>query len=168
MVFYVLLLCFLVRWAACGNTPQLQWDPDTVEDCRAWYDNDGTESCEDTRKFYGITPEEFHAWNPSVGVDCKNWSNWQSYCIITQEKIDALPATTTISTTVLSTTTGVATSLVPSSTASDELRSGTSTTATQSTNGVQSSTSSNTVVQTGAAARKSCFIANVAHKVNLF
>ncbi|KAK7189949.1 WSC domain protein [Paraphaeosphaeria sporulosa] len=118
MIFNVLLLVTLVRYAVCGNAPLLQWDPDTVEDCVGWYDNDGTDTCEHVRKIHGVTPEEFHAWNPSVGLDC-NWQYWQSYCIITQEKIDALPKTT--STIIAPTTTSATASLAPSPTAWDEL-----------------------------------------------
>jgi hypothetical protein len=87
MLHYLFVLGFLARYVACGTTPLLQWDPDTVADCVGWYDNAETFSCEDIRKLYGITPEEFHSWIPSVGLDCEPWS-FQSYCIITQEKID--------------------------------------------------------------------------------
>jgi hypothetical protein len=112
MLHYLFVLGFLARYVACGTTPLLQWDPDTVADCVGWYDNAETFSCEDIRKLYGITPEEFHSWIPSVGLDCEPWS-FQSYCIITQEKIDALPNTTT-SATITPTTTSLAVSLAPS------------------------------------------------------
>jgi hypothetical protein len=62
-----------------------------------------------------VTPEEFHRWNPSVGLDCQPWQ-WQSYCIITQEKLDKLP-TTTASSSKVSTSTTTVSSLAPSPTA---------------------------------------------------
>lgn len=68
-----LLLSFvaLVRLTTPSNTPQLQWDPATASDCVEWYDNGDGESCEAVRKYWGITPEDFHKWNPSVGLDCQ-------------------------------------------------------------------------------------------------
>jgi hypothetical protein len=108
----LLILGFLAHNAACRSTPLLQWDPDTVADCAGWYDNAKTLSCAEVRKLYGITPEDFHSWNPSVSLDCEPWS-FQSYCIITQGKIDALPNTTT-STTITPTTTSAAATLAPS------------------------------------------------------
>jgi hypothetical protein len=67
------------------------------------------------RNYFGITPEEFHKWNPSVGLDCKPW-DYQSYCIVTLEKLNKTATTTTPSTTIAITTTTVAT-LGPSPTA---------------------------------------------------
>ena len=117
MISCVLLLSFLVRHVTCGgNEPSLQWDPDTVADCMGWYDNDGSLSCEEALDLFGVTPEEFHVWNPSVGPNC-SWDDWQSYCIITQEKIDALPATTTIATAISPTTTSVIVIPIPDPTA---------------------------------------------------
>lgn len=115
MLHYLLVLGFLARYVACATTPLLQWDPDTVADCAGWYDNAETLSCEYIRKLYGITPEEFHSWNPSVSLDCEPWG-FQSYCIITQEKIDALPNTKT-SATITPTTISATVSLAPSPTA---------------------------------------------------
>ncbi|KAI0882844.1 uncharacterized protein GGS22DRAFT_195564 [Annulohypoxylon maeteangense] len=89
------LLAALQR--ACGTpTPTLQWDPDTAKDCVDWYNNSEGESCEDVRSLFGITPAEFHEWNPSVGLDCQPW-DYQSYCIVTLEKINNTITTTTSS-----------------------------------------------------------------------
>jgi hypothetical protein len=105
----------LARHATSTGLPLLQWDPDTVADCVEWYNNGENESCESVRKMFGITPEVFHEWNPSVDLDCKPW-NWQSYCIVTQQKLDQTKPTTSSSTTI-STTTSSSTSLGPSPTA---------------------------------------------------
>ncbi|EUC45686.1 hypothetical protein COCMIDRAFT_36583 [Bipolaris oryzae ATCC 44560] len=80
-----LLFTALAQRAVSTRTPLLQWDPDTV---------------------YDFTPAEFHEWNPSVGLDCKPW-RFQSYCTITQRKLDAWKPKTTssqVTTTTTSTT----------------------------------------------------------------
>lgn len=88
--------------------PELQWDPDTVKDCVGWFNNGGNDTCEYVRDLFGIKPQLFTKWNPSVGLDCKPW-NIQSYCIITQERVDEYdrthPTTSTSTTTPASTTT---------------------------------------------------------------
>ena len=103
----------LVRLVISARYPDLQWDPETVKDCVEWYDNGFGMSCEDTRKMFGISPELFHEWNPSVGLDCKPWT-FQSYCVLTQERLDNTPISTTSS--VASTTTTTAFTLAPSPT----------------------------------------------------
>jgi hypothetical protein len=79
------------------------------------YNNGDDESCESVRKLFGITPEVFHEWNPSVNLDCTPW-NFQSYCIVTQEKLDQTKPTTSSSTTSIATTTTSSTTLGPSPT----------------------------------------------------
>jgi hypothetical protein len=54
-------------------------------------------------------------WNPSVGLDCTPWS-WQSYCIVTQRRLDGVKPTTTSSSATISSTTSTV-SLAPSPTA---------------------------------------------------
>lgn len=51
-----------------------------------------------------VTPEKFHEWNPSVGLDCKPW-DLQSYCIVTQRRLDSDEPRINLSTVVLSSTT---------------------------------------------------------------
>ncbi|KAJ4302590.1 hypothetical protein N0V88_002740 [Collariella sp. IMI 366227] len=64
----------------------------------------------------GATPAEFSRWNPSVGLDCKPWYDWNSYCVITWTKVnETRSSTTTTTTTTRSTTT--APTLGPSPTA---------------------------------------------------
>lgn len=94
---FLLLLVALVRQGTSDTRPLLQWDPDTVADCVDWYDNYEGESCEYVREYFDITPEIFHKWNPSVGLDCTPWW-WQSYCIVTLEKLNQTAPTTTSST----------------------------------------------------------------------
>ncbi|KAF2730198.1 hypothetical protein EJ04DRAFT_389929, partial [Polyplosphaeria fusca] len=89
-------LFFLAGQVVSTAYPTLQWDPDTVKDCAEWYNNDEGKTCEYVRKYFGITPTEFHTWNPSVSLDCKPW-DWQSYCIITETKINATKPTTSSS-----------------------------------------------------------------------
>lgn len=63
-------------------------DPETANDCIEFYDNDGSESCEHVRDAFSITPEQFHDWNPSIGLDCKPWHNFVSYCIVTMRRLE--------------------------------------------------------------------------------
>ena len=117
---YFSILVFLAHYAAAGDQPELQWDPATVDDCAGWYDNGGDSTCEYIRKIFGISPEEFHSWNPSVGLDCKPW-DIQSYCIITQSKLDLLPSTTSSTKISTTTITSATSTLRPSPTAWEEI-----------------------------------------------
>jgi hypothetical protein len=85
----LILLAALTYHATADSEPLLQYDPATAPDCKGWYDNTA-DSCDYVRKLFNISPEEFHKWNPSVGLDCEGWAE-QSYCIITQEKMDTVP-----------------------------------------------------------------------------
>ncbi|KAG7283978.1 hypothetical protein NEMBOFW57_010336 [Staphylotrichum longicolle] len=109
------------RYVAADQYPLLQWDPATAKDCVDWYDNaDQGRSCEEVRNLFSITPEQFHEWNPSVGLDCTPWHDWQSYCIVTQRRLetDPPPAPTTSTTRVTTkTTTSSSSTLRPSPTA---------------------------------------------------
>lgn len=67
-------------WAG-GEAPNLQADPYTELPCVMWQDGD-EKTCEETRDYWNITPEQFTSWNPSVGLDCKPWSRQQSYCVV--------------------------------------------------------------------------------------
>ncbi|KAL6699836.1 hypothetical protein J3F84DRAFT_404790 [Trichoderma pleuroticola] len=107
----LLALAFVVRLCGAGPTPQMQWDPDTISSCMEWYDNDGRDTCEYIRHMFKISPEDFHTWNPSVGLDCKPW-NFQSYCILTKERWASFTSTRSVSmskTTSTSTSTSVST-----------------------------------------------------------
>ncbi|KAL6803002.1 hypothetical protein GGI42DRAFT_359895 [Trichoderma sp. SZMC 28013] len=118
----LLALAFVVRLCGAGPTPQLQWDPDTISSCMDWVDNVGKETCEYVRDMFGISPQDFHTWNPFVGLDCKPW-NIQSYCILTREKWASFTSTRSVSmskTTSTSTSTSVSTH-VPSPTAWEAL-----------------------------------------------
>ena len=113
---YFLILVQLASHVIASDKPDMQTDPDTVKDCAGWYNNTGDRSCEYVRDFFGITPDEFHEWNPSVGLDCKPFRESQSYCIITQRKVLAFTSTTT-TTIQPSTTSESVSSLGPSPTA---------------------------------------------------
>ena len=98
-----------VRDCAGSQTPEMQWDPDTVSSCIEWYNNYQGESCEYVRDYWKITPEQFTAWNPSVNLDCKPW-RWQSYCIDTKERQGQFTSTATVvSTSTITTSTTTAT-----------------------------------------------------------
>ncbi|KAH7389745.1 WSC domain-containing protein [Phaeosphaeria sp. MPI-PUGE-AT-0046c] len=109
------VFCFTLIFGCviCTRQPLLQWDPDTVEDCVEWYNNGESETCEYVRNYFSITPAQFHEWNPSIGLDCKPWE-YQSYCIVTQRRLDNF-TTTSAPTTPASTT--VVSSALPSPTA---------------------------------------------------
>ncbi|KAJ8130535.1 hypothetical protein O1611_g3097 [Lasiodiplodia mahajangana] len=103
----VLALSYALTLVAAHPYPSLQWDPDTISTCAEWWDNGGSDTCEYVRTLFGITPEEFHTWNPSVGLDCKPWYSGQSYCILTKEKLMTSTTTTTASTTKTTSSTHV-------------------------------------------------------------
>ncbi|KEY74417.1 hypothetical protein S7711_04457 [Stachybotrys chartarum IBT 7711] len=67
-------------------------DPDTIESCIDW-------------NLFGITPEEFSAWNPSVSVDCEPWLFPLSYCVSTSNRVPPPGATATTTTPASLTTT---------------------------------------------------------------
>ncbi|KAL2813513.1 hypothetical protein BJX63DRAFT_393972 [Aspergillus granulosus] len=104
--------------AAADQTPGLYADPDTISSCVEWYDNNEGLACEETREYWGITPEQFTEWNPSVSLDCEPWE-YKSYCIVTQERLDNSSSSAT-SSTATSTLTSTAT-LGPSPTAWTDL-----------------------------------------------
>ncbi|KAI1770460.1 hypothetical protein F4818DRAFT_432954 [Hypoxylon cercidicola] len=70
-----------------------------AKDCIEWYDNGFGESCEHILHLFRITPEEFHEWNPSVGLDCQPWLR-QSYCVFTMEKYNETHTTTSSSSSI--------------------------------------------------------------------
>ncbi|KAH7115422.1 hypothetical protein B0J13DRAFT_572100 [Dactylonectria estremocensis] len=90
----ILALSWGLRLTAASTTPELQWDPNTISTCVEWFDNGGSDTCEYIRSMFAISAEEFHKWNPSVGTDCKPW-RYQSYCILTEERLASLTSTTT-------------------------------------------------------------------------
>jgi hypothetical protein len=98
----ILSLMVLARQVTASRNPELQWDPETAEDCVEWYNNSKGESCEYVRSYFGITPEQFHKWNPSLSLDCEPW-DYQSYCIVTLERLEEASKTKTTSTTTTST-----------------------------------------------------------------
>lgn len=98
----LLSLVALVRQATCKG-PHLSFDPTTASDCVEFYDNVEGETCEKVLDYWNTTPEEFHKWNPSVGLDCKPWG-LQSYCIVTEEKLDNKIKTATTSSATTKTT----------------------------------------------------------------
>ena len=99
--------------AAASPQPELQWDPNTISTCVEWFNNSGSDTCESIRSMFGISPEDFYKWNPSVGTDCKPW-RYQSYCILTKERLSSL--TSTITTTTAKTTTTSLSTHAPSPT----------------------------------------------------
>lgn len=116
----LLLTVMLARQATSSGYPELQWDPDTVKDCIEWWNNDDSDSCETVRKWFGLTPEIFNDWNPSVGIDCKPWQ-YQSYCVLTETKWNATKPTTTSSSPQVPSSTTKAATLAPSPTAWSDL-----------------------------------------------
>ncbi|KAL7936609.1 hypothetical protein V8C35DRAFT_295940 [Trichoderma chlorosporum] len=109
-------VAFVARLCGASITPEMQWDPNTISSCIDWYDNDGTQTCEYVRDMFKISSEDFHTWNPSVGLDCKPWYDPVSYCILTKERWASFTSTHTSTTTSTSTSTRVSTH-VPSPTA---------------------------------------------------
>ncbi|GAP90721.2 putative WSC domain protein [Rosellinia necatrix] len=99
----VLVLGYAVALTAAATYPKLQYDPDTISTCAEWWDNGGSETCEYVRNLFDISPQLFHTWNPSVGLDCTPWQ-YQSYCILSKERLSSLTATQTTTTHATTTT----------------------------------------------------------------
>jgi hypothetical protein len=85
---YILLI--LVPFTHHVISQNLQYDERTTKDCVGWVDikDSSVDTCEKTLRDWSLEPKRFHAWNPSVGLDCKPWFNLTSYCIVTQEDLD--------------------------------------------------------------------------------
>ncbi|KAH7140618.1 WSC domain-containing protein [Dactylonectria macrodidyma] len=115
--FLFLALGISLRFCAGSVVPELQWDPTTIDSCVEWFNNAEDDTCEEIRDYFTITPEQFSEWNPSVGLDYKPW-NYQSYCIVTKERMASLTTTVTyISASTSTISTSSTSSLEPSPTA---------------------------------------------------
>ncbi|KAL3470358.1 WSC domain-containing protein [Aspergillus californicus] len=108
-VTFLLAALFSLRFSAASQTPNLQSDPDTIASCVEWYDNNEGLICEEARDYWGITAEHFTSWNPSVSLDCAPWRTTQSYCIVTQERLDNSTKPTTTSESAFATSTATTT-----------------------------------------------------------
>lgn len=64
------------------SQPEGPFDPNTIQACTQWYNGYWKEdTCQQIRDWmFGIKPEDFTLWNPSVTLDCGNWK-YQSYCV---------------------------------------------------------------------------------------
>jgi hypothetical protein len=71
----------LVAAAHLGLGQYLGYDPRTIEDCTAWFNWETDLTCEEVRDTFGMTQEQFTRYNPSIGPDCRYFSEGRSYCI---------------------------------------------------------------------------------------
>ncbi|KAF2966464.1 hypothetical protein GQX73_g7084 [Xylaria multiplex] len=101
---FTLALSYTFALTAADYFPELQWDPATISTCVDWFDNGGSDTCESIRSLFNISAQDFHDWNPSVGLDCKPW-DYQSYCILTKERLASLTLTKTTATATTTTKT---------------------------------------------------------------
>ncbi len=112
----ILPVIALAHEAFSSRTPLLPYDGNTTSDCAVWANYGIHLDCVDLRNFYNITPEQFHEWNPLVGLDCSNLSSFRSYCIVTWARMNMTKPTMTIDPTTSTSTTSTI-SLGPSPTA---------------------------------------------------
>lgn len=104
--------------SATSREPVFSSDPETIDTCIDWFNNaDASTSCEDVRDLFGISPDLFHKWNPSVSVDCEPWLYPLSYCVSTSDRPPPPGVTTTATTAASTTSTTSSSSHVPSPTA---------------------------------------------------
>lgn len=77
--------------------PGAHWDPNTISTCVVWEEPRFNMTCETFRDSWGISPQQFHEFNPAIGVDCSGWDNstMTSYCIGDEAREDQLYATAT-------------------------------------------------------------------------
>lgn len=112
----LIALVTLPRLCIATGYPTLQYDPETISPCLEWENNAHNLVCEEVRRYWGITPEEFSRWNPSVGLNCKPWIA-ASYCVVPKERIPEVP--TTVEPTTTATITTSTSTLGPSPTSWD-------------------------------------------------
>lgn len=62
----------------------MPYDFDTIKTCTWWYDNHHSLTCKVRDWMFGISPEDFSRWNPSITLDCGNWEEL-SYCVVDVE-----------------------------------------------------------------------------------
>ncbi|KAF2998802.1 hypothetical protein E8E13_001029 [Curvularia kusanoi] len=118
MVSYITLLALtLACRVASDSVPTFDVDDNTAPNCVEWYNNAGRETCDAVLKSFGIPRQDFHEMNPSVGLDCQPFNAGQSFCLITQEKLDQFTTKSSSSSIVTSTSTSSVFSLGPSPTA---------------------------------------------------
>ncbi|EAW24579.1 uncharacterized protein NFIA_041570 [Aspergillus fischeri NRRL 181] len=54
-----------------------------VANCQQWYVARTGDTCYDIAATYGITLDQFYAWNPAVGSDCSGLRASYAYCVMT-------------------------------------------------------------------------------------
>lgn len=99
-------LANLLHLVTADSEPFLSYDVNTIKGCSFWYDNHGARTCEAVRETWGISPETFSRWNPSISIDCKGWSE-HSYCVGVVAELTR--SSSTITSTSTSTTTSTST-----------------------------------------------------------
>lgn len=108
-------LLWAPRLCAASPQPVFSSDPETIDTCIDWWNNaDNSRSCEQVKKMFNISPEEFKKWNPSLSLDCEPWRFPLSYCVSTSDR-DPPPGVTTTTVVPTPTTSKVSTH-VPSPT----------------------------------------------------
>lgn len=115
---FFVTLSFVPRLCAASSPrPVFSSDPETIDSCIDWFNNgDSTSSCEYVRGLFGISPEEFHEWNPSVSVDCEPWHYPFSYCVSTSDRPPPPGIITTSADAYFLTTSATSSSPLPSPT----------------------------------------------------
>lgn len=64
-----------------GSNPSGTIPPDTIADCTYWVNVEDGDSCQSITSTYGIPPEDFYQYNPSIKGDCSGLTVGYSYCI---------------------------------------------------------------------------------------
>ncbi|KAJ5667621.1 hypothetical protein N7507_003485 [Penicillium longicatenatum] len=72
----------------------------TISTCNLWYDIVDGDTCASVEEAFGITSEQFLAWNPAVSSDCEtNFWVSDSYCVGTGTVVASSATSTTSSST---------------------------------------------------------------------
>ncbi|KAH8891699.1 hypothetical protein GQ53DRAFT_720373 [Thozetella sp. PMI_491] len=99
-----LLLSLATVGAAAGKLPRdannaipkYPYDLNTTKSCTWWLDSDGSLSCSDVERIYGVALVDFFIWNPSlIGGNCDKLSNQTSFCLAVATTPKARPSTKT-------------------------------------------------------------------------
>ncbi len=71
-----------------------------VENCTNWYRAQEYTSCEGFLALFGLTFDQFYAWNPAIGSDCTTMAAGTYYCVEVpgsgDSDTDPIPTTTDV------------------------------------------------------------------------
>ncbi|KAK5653007.1 hypothetical protein OQA88_9293 [Cercophora sp. LCS_1] len=72
--------------APAAQKPRFEADPNTTAYCVWWIDNTGDWTCDSIHSIFGLSPEDFIRWNPSLtSASCASLPLNKSYCVASMD-----------------------------------------------------------------------------------